>query len=125
MHQVPSLGHQASALGVSRPELLWHARRLVVTEDHPVAPRTHLRHDFLEARLEGGGGVDDQLANLGVREWGWAWGVLLIEAETWIPVPASCRFTSERLCSGPKRGPFPDPQSIRGDGVGMNIDSDE
>src|SRR4030095_1412721 len=41
-----------------------NARRLVVTEDYPVAPRTHLRRDFLEARLEGGGGVDDQLAHL-------------------------------------------------------------
>jgi len=32
------------------------------------------------------------------------------------------RFTSERICSGPKRGSFPDPQPIQGVGVGMNVD---
>src|SRR5213593_3264136 len=40
------------------------ARRLVAVEDDPVMPGTHLRHDFLQARLESAGGVEDQLAHL-------------------------------------------------------------
>jgi hypothetical protein len=40
------------------------ARRLAAVEDDSVTPGTHLRHHFLRARLEGAGGVGDQLAHL-------------------------------------------------------------
>jgi hypothetical protein len=53
-----------AALELADRTLFGGARRLTVIEDDPMTPGTHLRHDFLQARLEGAGGVGDQLSHL-------------------------------------------------------------